>query len=165
MSRHIGRKASTGVVSHDTHMNLPQKEMRSHWANEMAKLARMLATKSFIEWGLEGPHGTWENQLQPISADILSCTLTHTLPDIQHTHTLVNENVNGFHADWKCCVEETKGTCYCTITYFPRLDMTMAVWGQRECHGPSGPLFKTTILEAKSRCNLVAALPLFVKAG
>ena len=35
------------VVSHDTHMNLPHKEMRRHWASETAKWARVLATKSF----------------------------------------------------------------------------------------------------------------------
>jgi hypothetical protein len=42
-----GRRQPCGVVSHDIHRNLLHKEMRRHWANEMAKRAKMPATKSF----------------------------------------------------------------------------------------------------------------------
>ena len=49
-SAFVSRQREEGehkVVSHDTHMNLPHKEMRRHWASETAKWARVLATKSF----------------------------------------------------------------------------------------------------------------------
>jgi hypothetical protein len=61
-------------------------------------------------------------------------------------------------------VWEKQRTCYCIMTYFHRLDMTIS--GNRErCHCPSAPLFETTILEIKSRCNLLAVLLYLWKLG